>query len=473
MSAAGRNIGVLVAGGGMAGLCAALSAGEAGADVTVLEKGQVVGGSARLSGGVIFTFSDLPALRRNIPEGDEELQQLLAGEFVESLAWLESHGVPLGPAQPLLGEGWGRVMGVGDPGRRGAFLEALRTRAEALGVRVLNRRALTSLELSDPGQLVVRVASPEGAETWRARALVLATGGYQGNRELLARFLGPASDHLLIRSCPTCTGDGFLAALEAGAAASRGLGSFYGHTMPATSVPPEEWQTITPYFASVGVLVNRHGNRFTDESVGTIEEANAWAGMQQPGGRYYLIIDRRIYREHVLGPGFLGGVVPAPNKWERAREMGAPTLEAPTLGELVRQMEARWEVNGQRLSAELDAYNRAVAESRGATLLPPRARYQRPLGEPPYYAMACVAAITFPYGGLRVDAGCRVIHRGGYPLPGLYAAGVDAGGVFNRIYAGGLAWALVSGRAAGRNAALAALGKEEWGRSALCSWPVL
>jgi len=210
----------------------------------------------------------------------------------------------------------------------------------------------------------------------------------------------------------------------------------------------------------VGVLVNRYGNRFTDESVGTIEEANAWAGMQQPGGRSYLIIDQRIYREHVLGPGFLGGVVPAPNKWERAKDLGAPTLEAPTLGELVRRMETRWEVNGSRLSAELDAYNRAVADGRGAGLVPPRSRFQQPLDEAPYYAMACVAAITFPYGGLQVNADCRVLGRRGSPIPGLYAAGVDAGGVFNRIYAGGLAWALVSGRAAGRNAALAALGKE-------------
>lgn len=460
MSSAERISEVLVTGGGMSGLCAALSAGEVGADVTLLEKGEVVGGSARLSGGVIFTFPSFEVQRRNVPEGDEALQRLLAGEFAESLAWLESHGIPLGPAQQLLGEGWGRVMGAGAPGRREAFLEAVRTRAEALGVRVLTRRALTSLEPSDSGSLTVGVASPEGSEIWRTRALVLATGGYQGNRELLTRFLGPASDNLLIRSCPTCTGDGFLAGLEAGAVASRGLGSFYGHTMPATSVPPEEWQTITPYFASVGVLVNQYGNRFTDESIGTIEEANAWAGMQQPGGRYYLIIDQRIYREHVLGPGMLGGVVPAPNKWERAKELGAPTLEAPTLDGLVQRMEVQWGVNGRHLSAELDAYNRAVAEGRRVSLVPPRSRFQQPLGEAPYYAMACIAAITFPYGGLQVNADCRVLGRPGSPIPGLYAAGVDAGGVFNRIYAGGLAWALVSGRVAGRAAGLAALGKE-------------
>jgi succinate dehydrogenase/fumarate reductase flavoprotein subunit len=118
-------------------------------------------------------------------------------------------------------------------------------------------------------------------------------------------------------------------------------------------------------------------------------------------------------------------------------------------------MEAQWGVNGQRLSAELESYNRAVAEGRGATLVPLRLRYQQPLAEAPYYAMACRPAITFPYGGLCVDGDCRVLDGGETPITGLYAAGVDAGGVFNRFYAGGLAWALVSGRVAGRNAAKA------------------
>jgi succinate dehydrogenase/fumarate reductase flavoprotein subunit len=155
----------------------------------------------------------------------------------------------------------------------------------------------------------------------------------------------------------------------------------------------------------------------------------------------------------------LGGAVAAYNKFERAKELGAPTLEAPTHGKLVEAMGAQWGVNGPRLLAELDAYNRAIAEGRGATMVPPRTRFLQPLAEAPYYAMTCIPAITFPYGGLRVDGDCQVLNRVGMPIAGLYAAGVDAGGVYNRIYAGGLSWALVSGRVAGRTAALTALGK--------------
>ena len=442
---------LLVAGGGMAGLVASLSAAEAHADVTVIEKGLEAGGAARLSAGVFWTPPTFEALRQTVPEGDEELQRTLASEFDDSLTWLKGHGLPL-PSREVLTGRTGRLMGIGDPGRREGFMEALRARAEKLGVHVLTRRQLASLERVNGG-FSVRITSGETVETWSARALVLATGGYQGNRELLARYLGPESDSLMIRSWPGCTGDGFLAGLAAGAGASRGLGGFYGHTMPATTVPPEEYQTITPYFASIGVLVNRFGNRFTDESFGNLEEGNAAAGMRQPGGRYYLIFDQKIYRDHVLGPGITGGDLKAPNKFERAKALGAPTLEAPNLPELVVRMEREWEVNGPRLLAELDAYNRVVREGRGALLVPPRIKNQQPLDEGPFYAMTCVGAITIPYGGLWVNGGCQVRDRSGAPIRGLYAAGADAGGVFNRTYGGGLAWALVSGRVAGRNAA--------------------
>jgi succinate dehydrogenase/fumarate reductase flavoprotein subunit len=116
-------------------------------------------------------------------------------------------------------------------------------------------------------------------------------------------------------------------------------------------------------------------------------------------------------------------------------------------------MESTWGVNEPRLLAELDGYNSAVREGRGARLVPPRLLNQQPLDEGPFYAMTCVGAITIPYGGLWVNGYCQVRDRSGSPIGGLFAAGADAGGVFNRTYGGGLAWALVSGRVAGRNAA--------------------
>ena len=79
-----------------------------------------------------------------------------------------------------------------------------------------------------------------------------------------------------------------------------------------------------------------------------------------------------------------------------------------------------------------------------------------PLREPPFHALEVQAAITFTHGGLRVDADGRVLDADGLGVPGLYAAGADAGGVHDVGYAGGLATALVFGRRAGRHAAAAA-----------------
>lgn len=194
-----RTSQVLVAGAGMAGLCATLAAAEAGADVTVLEKGGEVGGAARLSAGLIWTLPTFELNRKHVPEGDAELQRTLSANFAGSMDWLEQHGLPLESPQQVLGDGWGRVMGVGSPGRREAFAQALRARAETFGARVLLNRRLVALRPADSGYLSVQVESREGRESWKARNVVLATGGYQGNRELLARYLGPASDYLMIR----------------------------------------------------------------------------------------------------------------------------------------------------------------------------------------------------------------------------------------------------------------------------------
>ena len=74
-------------------------------------------------------------------------------------------------------------------------------------------------------------------------------------------------------------------------------------------------------------------------------------------------------------------------------------------------------------------------------------------------ADAVIALLTKQgLGGIRVDADARVLDRDGRPIPGLFAAGADAGGVFHVGYAGGLASALVFGRRAASTALAEALG---------------
>jgi predicted oxidoreductase len=75
-----------------------------------------------------------------------------------------------------------------------------------------------------------------------------------------------------------------------------------------------------------------------------------------------------------------------------------------------------------------------------------------PITDPPFHALEVQPAITFPFGGLRVDPDGRVLNRDGAPVPGLFAAGADAGGLQDVRYVGGLALGLVFGPRAARTA---------------------
>src|SRR5690606_21332623 len=102
-----------------------------------------------------------------------------------------------------------------------------------------------------------------------ARAVVLATGGFQGDAELRQTFIGNGADDIAVRSNPGSVGDGFRLGKSVGAAASRHLSGFYGHTLPSpVEVTSDVFLRLTLYFSAYGVVVNREGRRFSDESLG-------------------------------------------------------------------------------------------------------------------------------------------------------------------------------------------------------------
>src|SRR3954470_5883454 len=142
---------VIIVGGGMAGLPAALAAGEAGADVLVLESEPVVGGSMALSGGLIWGPATYELARQWVPRGNPDLQRILIDELGPAWDWLEAHGLPLDPAVPCLKDrmGRGRLMAVGGPGTRGPRAEALREAAERVGAEILVR---ARVETAEPGE---------------------------------------------------------------------------------------------------------------------------------------------------------------------------------------------------------------------------------------------------------------------------------------------------------------------------------
>ena len=441
------TVDVVIAGGGMAGLSAAIAAAESGVKVLVLEKAAGIGGNAALSAGMLLGTDDYEALRSYIPDGDPTLQRMLTSETYEAIEWLEAHGLPVGEPAAHGGFRVSRPMGLGEAGNRVPFLAAMAKRAMEAGAEIVCDAPVTALNRYGA---IVAVEAP--ARRYEARAVVLATGGFQANRALIARYIGPdAVARLRLRSRPEAQGDGLTLALNAGAAASRNMDKFYGHSMIDCPLPPTQFQKLTPYFARAAVLVNRDGRRFVDESDTFIEEGNAQAACHQWGGTFYVIFDQRMYdidratgeaTHRTMVPDWLGMIAPyAPPLWT------ADTIEA-LIAELVRDG-----LPAAILSEELERYNRACRDGAAARLAPPRTGHVMPLEVPPFRAVRCVPGITATAGGIAVDDHLRVLDATRAPLPGIFAAGVDAGGVYGRTYGGFLGWSLVSGRKAGRSAA--------------------
>ena len=450
---------VLVLGAGMAGLCAAITALERGAEVLLLEKGTRCGGSMYLSSGIVWTFARQEDVRSQIPDGDPALQDLLVGNLTGSLAWLAAQGVQLQPEREYLVYGRGREAS--GPQMTAALLE----RIKSLGGKVLSGTAVQSLLIEDGAVTGVQAFDQQGAVTVHARSVILATGGFQGNTELLARYVTPYASSMYLRANPWSTGDGLLAALAAGAATTPWLHTFYGHalTAPPARFTAWEFQDMSHKYAPLAVVLNLEGRRFADESAGTGEECLNAQIARQPQATAVCVFDA-VTAQRACEGGPLASVV-----MDRARRAGGPVVQADTLEALAQQMQA-WGLPAAQVLRTVQTFNDAVSSGNADRLHPARRTHHFPVLRPPFTAALMRAAITFTCGGLRADLDMRVLRRAAsvamLPLvtappdelqvtaiPNLYAAGCDVGGFSTQNYMGGLAQALVSGRVAGAAAA--------------------
>ncbi len=433
---------IIVAGGGLAGLVAALRAIELGATVTVLEKGDRLGGSFIYSSGYVWSYRDMRTFRREAPGGEATLQRLILERLEPDIEWLEGRGVA------ALTRETGNPMTAGvrlDP--RQAVV-ALAERVAAAGGRMLLRTALVGLVRDSGGRVAgARIVSGGELSTEEADAVILASGGFAANPELVARHIIRGPGRMRLRAHPWSTGDGFLAALEAGGLASAGLEEFYGRNLPAppADFSPEEFVEVSQLYGRYAVAINRNGERYADEAADWSESALVRATARQPGLRAWYVLDAAGARARVRERTVEEMVA-------TARRVGGTVLRAGTLEELAQRLAGRG-LPGAKVLRTLEEYNAAVAGGRGLELAPPRSEPAAPVQAPPFFAVEVAPAITHTVGGLAVDEGCRVLRRtDGRPLRGLYAAGVEVGGVSVGGYTSGLAAALVFGRVAAASA---------------------
>jgi tricarballylate dehydrogenase len=483
---------VVVVGAGNAGLCAALSAREAGARVLVLEKAPTSerGGNTAFTGGLFrFPFNGIEDIKPLIPDyGPEELQAVDVGRYTQHEYRNDLDRVTEGLADPTLAEilvtqayptmRWLRehhqvrwLLALGrqafnvDGKRRfygNLILEAhgggqglsdqLFTRAEASGVQIGYESKATQLVTDERGAAIgVRVHTPTSVHVVSCRAVVLAAGGFEANQEMRAQYLGPDWDLAKVRGTRFNTGDALRMALEISAQP-------YGHWSCCHAVA---WDLLAgdvgdlrigdlhqKHSYPLGIVVNRLGHRFLDEGADFRNYTYARYGreiLKQPGRQAFQIFDSKtipLLRDEYRIP--------------QATRARADTIEA-----LADQLT----IDPLGLERTVDAFNAAVQEgefdpsvldgkgTRGID--PPKSNWALRIDQPPYEGYAVTCGITFTFGGIRIDRQARVLNTEGGPIPGLFAAGELVGGLFYYNYPGGagLMAGSVFGRLAGASAA--------------------
>lgn len=345
---------LIVAGAGMAGLAAAAHARALGADVAVFEKGDRPGGSMRVSSGVIWRHRSFADFRRECGGGEEELQRAVFDRLDDDLAWLESLGAPVVARE------------TGNP--------------QTSGIR-FDPEGLTGALVAAVG--AIRLGEPLRELPYDGTPVLLATGGFQADRDLVRELITPNADHLLLRAAPWSAGDGLRLGMIAGGAPSGGLEQFYGRNMPAppARVDAAGFVALSQLYAGHATVTNAAGDGYVARTWSEIDVVQ-WTARQPKARAWYRVEPRDL--DAVVRDRTVGEMV------EAAARAGAPVRRD----------------DGGAVTVET------------------------------------VAGITTTLGGLRIDARARAAPRvyaagadaGGIATGG-YASGLAAALVFGRIAA--------------------------------------
>jgi tricarballylate dehydrogenase len=381
---------------------------------------------------------------------DSAYCRTMEAEIPNTLRFLEAHGVELVEfAMPVAA---GSTHETSPKGGGRAIVDALAAAFEGRGGQIhYNSEAVRLSIAADGGVEGVVVRSSDGRlRTLPSKAVVLASGGFEGNAEMLTRYIGPnACDlKLLAPGLASNQGAGIRMAMEAGGATAGQFDMIHAELVDSRTARADAANYAHPY----GIVVNGDAERFYDEGQGTFEQTfeliayEVWRNQKQ---KAFFIADQTI----AAYPGVLALI-----------DTDMPPIEAATLSELAAKLgldpgklaKTVSEYNAAAGPQEFDPNRRDGKSTRG--LVPPKSNWAYPLEKPPFFAYPLTAAICFTYGGVRTDTQARVVTAGGVAIPNLYAAGEIVGLYYHEYPAGtSVLKALTFGRIAGVGAARAAL----------------
>lgn len=454
-----HHIDVLIVGGGNAALCAAMTAREAGATVLMLESAprEFRGGNSRHTRNIRYLhqtgneFLTGPYLEDEfwkdlllVTKGNtrEEIARFTIRESESIGPWMRDHGAMFQPAMRgtlHLSRTNAFFLGGGK-----ALMNTYYAAAEKLGVGIRYDAEARDIDIRD-GRFVQAAVSWNGVlYSIKARSLVLASGGFQANREWLRESWGPPADNFIVRGTPYDTGRMLRVLLDLGAKPVGDPKQCHAVAIDARA-PKFDGGIVTRLdCVPFSIVVNRNAERFYDEGEEFWPKRYAiWGRLvaQQPDQIAYSIIDSKSIDL------FMPSVF--------------PPIEAASIAEIAEKLN----LNPEALENTVTRFNASVkpgqfdpaALDSCATdgIDPPKSHWARALDTPPYYGYPLRPGITFTYLSLSVNERAQVIMADDRPVENIFAAGeIMSGNILGQGYMAGFGLTIgtVFGRIAGKEA---------------------
>lgn len=433
---------IVIIGAGGGGMTAAITAKEAGADVAIFEKMPVAGGNTLKSSGGMNASETKFQKEQGIEDSndlfydetfaggketnDPELLRYMVDHSAEAIDWLDSLGITLNNITFSGGASVARIHRPEDGSAVGGYLvEGLLRNVHEKEIPLFVNAEVTKINEADDKVSGVDVTVNGESKTVAAKAVIVATGGFGGNLEMVSE-IKPELDGFVTTNQAGALGDGIRMAQEIGAAVVD---------MDQIQIHPTVEQS-TSYLVTEsvrgdgGILVNQQGERFTNELLTRdVVSAN--------------IIDLPEKYAYVIGDQRLKESVTAMNQYE---EMGIVT-KADTIEELAQALD----MPADTLKETLDTWNEAV-KNKNDEAFGRETGMEHDLSHAPYYAIKIAPGIHHTMGGLKIDPETHVLREDGSAIEGLYGAGEVVGGVHgsNRIGGNAVADIIVFGRQAGK-----------------------
>ncbi len=466
---------VVVVGAGGAGLSSATQAAMLGLDVILLEKNGFVGGTTLMAEGMFAVDSDMQKeagieidkidLFRRVQQynhwlSDSKVLHRFFDESAGSIEWLQALGVKF---QAVISMGdsvktWHIFDGLGE-----GYIHSMNEAAKKAGVKILLETPGKDLVVED-GVIKGVIAETRAGEqlSIEAPVVILATGGYSDNPEMMEKYVGVPPESTMQMGIPGRTGDGINMGISAGADTFHlGTAMFYGGNL--RGIPFGNHLFAASSFQPTMVCINQDGERFADESIAG-QNFSFYGNAMSNQKKVFSIIDKASL-DYWVEEGCIAGAgaytLPGAKLTDLygliddQLELGNEGIQiAPSLEELSAQIG----VDADTLNETMDIYNSYCENGSDETFGKP-AEFLKPMTSGPWYAFELAVGYFTTVGGLKVNENAQVISTEGEVIPGLYAIGTDSNAIYGDSYdvvisAGSCqGWAVNSGRFAAQDAA--------------------